>query len=338
MKRALTPRVLFILKLRQNYGTYSQALSSGLFNSATFVKDMLEQEGIETKLVQVVDSNSIDKEVYEYRPTHVIVEALWVPPAKFDELKQLHPRVKFVVRVHSEIPFLAQEGMAVEWIKKYGRNVKLAFNSPTIFKAVKALGGHKVVYLPNYFPVVHHASCSRQNWVLDVGCFGALRGMKNQLIQAFAAMEYADKHDRLLRFHINVAFHGGTDGNAVLKNLRSLFHNSRHELVEHDWLSHDEFIKLLSRMDVSMQVSFSETFNIVTAHAVNLRIPVVASPAIDWVAGVVQADPISVDSIVNTMKTALDQKYSWSIGWFNLLRLKHRSQQAKQIWLRFLVK
>ena len=52
------PRVLFVLKLRHQSGGESTVLKhSGLFNSATFVKDMLCENGYVADLVQVVDNN-----------------------------------------------------------------------------------------------------------------------------------------------------------------------------------------------------------------------------------------------------------------------------------------
>lgn len=339
MKR---PRVLFVLKLRENYGTYSSgSLSSGLYNSAMMVRDMLESEGIAAKLVQVIDANCIDREVHAYKPTHVIIEALWVPPAKFAELEKLHKNVQWTVRVHSEIPFLAQEGMAIGWLKTYTSYPKVdtAFNSPIIYEAFRALFNPfgQVKYLPNFFPVSAAPDrCDAHDAIIEVGCFGAIRGLKSQLIQAFAAIQYADKIKKKLRFHVNIAYHGGHDGGAVLKNIRALFAGTRHSLVEHEWLTHDNFMALLSRMDISLQVSFSETFNIVTAHAVNLRVPVVVSPEIDWVTSLVHADPTDVDSIVSAMGLALDCRYNWAIERLNVNGLRRRSRAARKAWLAYI--
>src|SRR5215475_1365432 len=123
------PRVLFLLKERHDYhyGHHHHhghhhgkpAFSSGLYNSAKFAYELLLANGFETKLVEVVDANSIDREVHSYRPDVVIIEALWVTPDKLAENARLHPSVKWIVRLHSEIPFLALEGIAVEWIKGY---------------------------------------------------------------------------------------------------------------------------------------------------------------------------------------------------------------------------
>ena len=112
-------KILFILKIKQNYGAtndYSIGLSTGLYNSAQFMNEMLIDGGFDSQMVSVIDNNDIDREVTLHKPTHVIIEALWVVPSKFEVLCKLHPNVKWVIRLHSEIPFLANEGMAMDWI------------------------------------------------------------------------------------------------------------------------------------------------------------------------------------------------------------------------------
>ena len=70
----MASKVLFILKKRQScWGDYSSTQSSGLFNSANFVNEMLQENNIESKIVEVVDNNCINREVHEYKPTHVII-------------------------------------------------------------------------------------------------------------------------------------------------------------------------------------------------------------------------------------------------------------------------
>src|SRR5581483_10644251 len=132
-------RVLFVLKWRdQPYGCDwgdkrgDRPLSSGLFNSARFMADMLEAAGVASHLVHVVDGNAIHREIVAFRATHVIIEAFWCPPYKFDDLHATCPDVQFNVRNHSETPFLAQEGVAFGWTLDYltKPNVRVAPNSP----------------------------------------------------------------------------------------------------------------------------------------------------------------------------------------------------------------
>src|ERR1019366_185850 len=117
------PRVLFIIKKRVIYSdNYSaQAISSGLVNSATFVSNMLNENDIESKVIQVIDNNCIDREVRTYGPDIVFIEAMWVVPEKFEILHKLHPKVKWVIRIHSETPFMANEGMAIDWLFAYAK-------------------------------------------------------------------------------------------------------------------------------------------------------------------------------------------------------------------------
>lgn len=152
-------KILFILKKREeSTEDYTYGVSTGLLHSASFVKDMLVRSDMDSKLVVVNDNNDIDREVTLYRPTHVIIEALWVVPEKFEVLRKLHPTVKWIVRIHSETPFLANEGIAMDWIFKYVdmENVYVAVNSDQFASDIKQMlwdpEKDKIIYLPNYYP------------------------------------------------------------------------------------------------------------------------------------------------------------------------------------------
>jgi hypothetical protein len=136
---------------------------------------------------------------------------------------------------------------------------------------------------------------------LNIGCFGAVRPMKNQLTQAIAAIKFARLKNKKLRFYIN-ATRTETGGEAVLKNIRSLFAAEPDaELIECVWYSHYDFLILLQSMDIGMQVSMSETFNVVSADYITVGLPVVVSPEIKWVTRLCQAKTESVEDIVRVM-------------------------------------
>jgi len=135
-------KVLFILKRREDYNSAihnHQGLSTGLYNSASFMNNMLNDNGVQSKMVVVIDNNCIDREVTAYRPTHVIIEALWVTPSKFAVLQKLHPGVKWIIRLHSEMPFMAGEGMAMDWLGDYAdfANVYIGVNAPRMLRETK---------------------------------------------------------------------------------------------------------------------------------------------------------------------------------------------------------
>jgi glycosyltransferase involved in cell wall biosynthesis len=324
-------KLLFLLKKQTGYGQYSYSQTSGLYNSAKFVVDMLNGSGVQAKLVEVVDNNSIDAEVHKYKPDVVIIEALWVVPEKFDVLKKLHPQVEWIVRLHSDLPFLATEGIATQWIFGYlARGIEVAPNSPRLARDLfEITGDENILLLPNYYPVqnIKH-KCTGD---LNVGCFGALRPMKNQLLQAVAAIRYANEHDRTLFFHIN----GGRceqGGESVLKNLRSLFANTGHFLIEHPWLKRSAFLKILSEMNFALAASFSETFCITAADAVSTNTPLVCTSEVPWASDLSVVLATDVRAIVRKMNF-LSSPARYIANALNRHNLKAYSENSKDIWL-----
>lgn len=331
-------KILFILKKRNIYseGNYSN-VNSGLYNSATFVNDMLLGNRVNTNIVQVTDNNEIDKYCHQYKPDIVIIEALWVVPEKFEILQKLHPSITWVIRLHSELPFLANEGVAIEWLKKYikYKNVRIGSNSKYLIEAFTPLLGSEVLYLPNYYKVDCTSSCkfTSNSRKLNVGIFGAIRPLKNTLTQAVASINYANLVKKRLVLHVNSA-RVEQKGENVLKNLRALFVGTPHTLVEHGWLDHKDFTQLVSTMDICLQVSLTETYNIVAADAINQNVPVVTSREITFVncLNSVQSNK-DVKEMVRVIKETLEWKKLYTR--VNKLLLYWDSSKSKRVWLKF---
>jgi hypothetical protein len=380
-------RVLFILKRRHpgpyghwNYSPDGQSLPSGLSVSANQVAIALSELGIDNKTVQVVDNNCIDREVTAYKPTHVVIEAYWVVPEKFDVLKRLHPGVTWIVRNHSKTEFLANEGMAYGWTIEYlKRDLYVACNSGTatcVFKELAQsmdLPQSRVIELSNYYDLTGaedpHVSQFSVWWHklhrelgterssfpadletdgLHIGCFGAIRPLKNHMNQALAAIRVADRLGVELAFHING---NRVEGNAdpFVKNLRQLFaKHPRHHLIEHEWADHDKFLQIVRNMHLVSQVSVSETFNIVAADAVYCGVPVVGSAEIPWLDDEYVAEPNCVANIADTMEYVLQYSGEHVINGTiksrkpyihadQLQGLREYVGAAKREWARFLL-
>ena len=297
------PLVLFIIKKFHGYGSgTSHPTSNGLAKSASFVVEMLRQHGHNAQLEIALDGNSIDRIVTRHRPSRVILEAIWVTPRKLAELIRLHPSIRWAVRVHSEIPFLANEGNAIEWLASYTMmGVEVAFNSEQTVRDFEILSS--TVFLPNYYPLQKPREFRTHGKAIHVGCFGAIRPLKNQLMQAFAAIRFADRYNKHLVFHINGS-RLEQSGENNLRNIKAIFAATHHELRIHAWAEHRDFLKLVAEMDICLQVSLSESFNIVSADAVSLGVPLIGSPAISWLPSRSQADPGSAESIVEAMSFA----------------------------------
>lgn len=329
-------KTLFILKKSHHYHVPPNAVrcpvfSTGLYTSCRLIVDMLNANGREAALVVVNDNNDIDREVTQYKPDTVIIEALWVVPQKFEILMKLHPRVRWIVRIHSDLPFIAQEGIAMEWIYRYlDEGIEVASNKKELVDLFPAF-----LYLPNYYPVPAYVPIldKSDNSRLKVGCFGAIRPLKNQLVQALAALVCGRKLNRYLEFHINSGrIHPG--GDPVFKNLVNLFRNSQDdgELIVHPWLEHDAFLTLVRTMDIGLQVSFSETFNVISADMVTQGVPVVMSKEIPW--GAEKATLVQVTSaaaIARKMEKTL--KRGQANVRANLRSLGRYSERSRRIWL-----
>jgi hypothetical protein len=333
-------RILFILKKRSSYG-----ISYGLVNSCKFVGNTLSSHGVIYKTVEVDDNNGIDKEVHDFNPTHVVIEALWVVTEKLDLLISKYSKIKWCVRIHSKMPFLSTEGIAIEWLWKYQNILKFKFdnffigsNAYDAFCELNDLG-IETEYLPNiYTPIKSHGHIitehKKHDNIVDVGCFGSIRPLKNQLQQAVSAVIFANSIEKKMRFHIN-SDRVEQKGDPILKNLENLFKNTEHELVKHDWMNHEEFLDLVDTMDIGLQVSFTESFNIVAADFAFKNVPIIGSYDIEWLNYFYKADPTDYQDIVKKLQNAYKFK-AYGLQWLNKFGLELHNIEAVNKWLSYI--
>jgi hypothetical protein len=333
-----TPKILFILKKKKLYDdeTLNKTIHSGLLNSATFVNKMLVDSGFDSHLVQVIDNNCIDREITKYKPTDVIIEALWVIPEKFEVLHKLHPSVNWIIRLHSEMPFISNEGNAIDWIFRYSKiskecKISIAPNTEKMYEDLKSIGVENLIYLPNYYPVLNKKKYHHYHRkYINIGCFGAIRPMKNQLIQAVAAIEFGNQMGKPIHFHVNTE--RIEKGENAIKNIRALFENQKkHKLIEHSWYQHSDFIDLISRMDLGLQMSFNETFNIVAADFVSQNIPIIGSYEINWLSCVYKAVATDSRDMVKKMKIAYRFR-KMNLQKLNKINLIKLGEESQIIW------
>jgi hypothetical protein len=330
-------RVLFVLKKRNmGYGP-----SFGINCSCDMVGKTLEKYGIEFKVVEVIDGNGIDKEVYFYKPTHVILEAIFCPAYKVLELINLYKKVQWSVRLHSETSFLAREGNAIEWLKLYWKiaetykNFMILCNSKRILKELEYSIGIKSDYAPNiYFPEEYPVYKSKQqDDYLNIACFGAFRDLKAQFPQAISAMIYGNQTGKKIKFHINVDRLEGENTNSILKNVRNLFKDSPHILIEHEWMRHHTLIKLLQEyIDIGMAVSLTESYCITGYDYVMNDIPIVCSKELKHVLPIFQCDPVDYKSIVKALCEANNSRDT-KLHLTNKNLVIQANQQATKEWL-----
>jgi len=346
----MTKKVLFILKRREDYNLVKhspQGLSTGLFNSASFMNNMLISAGVESNIEVAIDNNCIDRLVTKHKPTHVIIEALWVTPSKFSVLTRLHPTVKWIIRLHSEMPFMAGEGIAMDWLGDYFNfdNIIIGVNAPRMLGEIRSflqtkhpgqIMDYKIIYLPNYYPQDYKTKpFDRDRYWVDVGCFGAVRPLKNHMLQAVAALKFANKIGKQLRFHVNVG-RVEMQGSPALHNLMGFFQHLAdrgHQLIGHEWTPREEFLKTCFTMDIGLQCNFSETFNIVTADLISQGVPIVGSREIPWATRWFNARPTESDEIADRM--LLTYNYPKINVYLNQRNLTKYTNKTEQIWVKY---
>jgi hypothetical protein len=185
--------------------------------------------------------------------------------------------------------------------------------------------------LPTFYDLrgIHYHVGSGNREELAVACPGAIRPFKNHLTQAIAAMRYAQNRGLRLAFHVNLT-RNEQGGDNILKNLIALFDGTPHRLVGMHWMQREEFLHFLRGMDLGMQVSFTETFNIVAADMVKTQLPLVVSPQIRWTSHHSQADPTDSEAITDAIGRALDWPHLQAL---NERGLERSADEAERRWL-----
>jgi ribonuclease HI len=298
---------------------------------------MLLDCNIDCEMVEAIDNNEINRFVTLYKPNLVVIEALWVVPSKFEVLKKLHPNVTWMIRLHSEIPFLALEGIALEWLKEYDRKgVLVSSNSERVVEALKNVLNNPVLYAPNFYHIksVDTVKLPPIKKELNVSCFGSIRPLKNHLSQAIAAIKVANYNKQKLNFHIN-ATRKEQQGQNVYKNLKALFTDTKHELIEVEWLCHDQFLNYIKEnIDIGMQVSFTETFCIVAADHITCNVPILTSPEVKFVTSFYHADPTDIDDIASKLNRINCFNFFGKI--LNKERLIINNNMVRKVWVKLL--
>jgi hypothetical protein len=170
---------------------------------------------------------------------------------------------------------------------------------------------------------------------LNIGCFGAIRPLKNHAVQAAAAILVANNLKIPLNFHINDnRIEGAPSG--MLKALQALFNKfPEHRLISHPWMHNDDFLNLISTMDLNMQVSLSETFNLVCADSVSRLVPVLASSELPWLPEEFTIkNANNVNDIEVKLRKMLQSNRKGLVVAEQLTKLNDFCDMAKNTWLK----
>ena len=223
--------------------------------------------------------------------THVVISALWLESTDIVDLLTRYPTIQFTVVSHSNIGFLQVEPNAIRRLRDGGlmersyTNFHIAANSQKFVSWWEATYQTPMLLLPNMDPLDGIVRAKKwQGGKLRIGCFCALRPYKNIITAAAAALEIGVRlRVQDLEFYISSGRMEAGGSQTILNSIQALYAGvGRSKLIQNNWSSWPEFVKTVATMDLLLQPSFTEGFNMVTADGIVAGIPSVISDAIDW--------------------------------------------------------
>jgi hypothetical protein len=274
--------------------------------------------------------------------THVLVEAPFIGSKEFIILANQHTNINFSCRTHSQLAFLAVEPGAINLIRDYIRNqdqslnFRISVNSDRIGTVLEQIHGSPILLLPNlyYLDQVQARSWHAPSKLLKIGSFGAIRLMKNHVTAAGAALMIASIYKKDLEFYISVNRQENTGSGSVINSIRNLFNRIPYaKLIEIPWSDWSDFRHIIGNLDLHIQTSMSETFNITTADAVSMGIPTVSSAALAWVPKRWIADIDDANDIARVGWQLLNEAHAAFDG---MAHLRSFNQQSLSLWLQWL--
>lgn len=285
----------------RNYADFKGVSHIGLGVSAMQNCRALKSNGFYAEVWPITSAQDLIKRLDEDRAslsntrhvqvTHVVISALWVEQPDIATLLQRYHTIQFAVVSHSNIGFLQVEPNAIKRLREGGlmersnTNFHIAANSQKFVTWWEATYGTPMLHLPNMYPTENAARPKRwEGGKLRIGCFCAIRPYKNIITAAAAALEIGVRlRVADLEFYISGGRMEAGGSQTILNSINALFFGvGRSSLIQNNWSSWPEFVKTVGTMDLLLQPSFTEGFNMVTADGIVSGIASVVSDAIDW--------------------------------------------------------
>lgn len=336
---ATIPKLLLIIRGNSKKADTSITNHNGLSHAAKATYESLLNSNLNVDFQVVSDNGDIWMGCEKYNPDYVIVDGLWVVPEKFQELSSMYPNIKWIVRIHSELSFIAQEGIFTDWLYKYLNtdNTYLVFNSKKIYSTIKHIvkpRQDKVFYLPNLYQLNNKPLLKKERdpKKIKIAIFGAARILKNQLPQAVAALDFAERINKELELYININTKD-PNGLPIYLNIIHLIKNhysGKHNVQLVEWTNHETFLKIMEQIDICMQVSFTETFNLVCCDSLEASTPIIGMNEIPWLHSISNSNPIKHESIVKALFRAYN--FPRLNVLLNTIKLKMYHRKALKVW------
>lgn len=329
----------------KNFASWTGISHVGLCVAALTNARVLRQHGIKTAVFPVRNNIDLVNSIIEYNQehekplTHVIISAPWLTRYDMEQMIEFFPHVHFVIECHSNVGFLQADPNGVELIRSVialsarHANIKLGGNSRQFTEWASSVYGVDVVLIPNLYPI-----SKPRKWRWDgslpvkIGVFGAVRPQKNFMTAAAAAMLIQNRMQIPVELHMSTGGEG--DGGSVSRAIDQMVKGvPNFTLIRHMWQPWEDFIKMIEEMDLLIQPSYTESFNMVTADGIITGVPSVVSEAIRWAPESWKADSDDVLDVAQVGISLLNSRLSVWRGW---LALHQSNKYALKYWLKYL--
>lgn len=275
----------------KNFAANRNISHIGLGVAAINTAKVLQQNGIKTAVWPIINAEDLRRRLTANPADNVIVSAPWIPSPDLQALGNDFPDTHFSVNCHSNVGFLQADRNGIKLVREMMEleagttNIHLAGNSRRFCDWIRFAFSAPCAYLPNLYylhdePIpLPRPFCGG---TIKIGVFGATRPLKNMMSAAGAALEIA----RSLRSPLELWLSAGRTeggGEVVLGAVKEMLANLPGvNLVLNGWQTWPSFRHTVGSMNLLLQPSYTESFNMVTADGVAEGVPSVVSSAIDW--------------------------------------------------------
>lgn len=240
--------------------------------------------------------------------SHVVISAPWIPTLELQSMVYSNTDIEFAVVSHSNIGFLQADPNGIKLLREASdmsvgaHNLDVAANNSKLARWWESAYGRRMIQLPNIYPFIHglvQYGEWKRKCPLRIGLFGATRPSKNLVTSVAAAIDIAVRLQVDAEIWVSAKRVEGGSG-TVINAAEALCHNVPNVHIRFsDWQPWANFRQTVRSMDLLIQMSYTESFNMVTADGVAEGVCSVTSPSIDWVPDSWKANPDDASEIAD---------------------------------------
>ncbi|MBV9301520.1 MAG: hypothetical protein JOY62_17415 [Acidobacteriaceae bacterium] len=275
----------------KNFAAHRNISHIGLGVSALNTAKVLRRSGIRAEVWPILSGTDLRRRLTVSPVEQVIISAPWIPSVELQSLANDFPDTHFAVNCHSNVGFLQADRHGVKLVREAmelelgTHNIHLGGNSRRFCDWIYSAFGAPCAYLPNLYSIDPDPIWRCRvltDGTVRIGIFGATRPLKNLMSAAGAALEISRSLGVGLELWLSCGRSEGS-GDTILGAVQEMIRGLPHvKLVMNGWQPWPKFRRVVGHMQLLMQPSYTESFNMVTADGVAEGVASVVSNAIDW--------------------------------------------------------